>query len=176
MRDREKAKAIITTILNLSDGGKVKGVARLNNIFYVAHLFHWKDEVGVLSDYPIISTHNGPGIYELHKLADELYHEKIIYLGSDESNGLFKDHVYAASDYQPYTLLTKDELRSIRKAVEWTEKRSDIELSYEVRRRSWYHAAVGEEMGIYIDLIRDKEYQEMKERQARIKKMLEDTC
>ncbi len=63
MDSREKAKAILTAIVEQA-GGAFGGKTRLYKSFYIAHLLHFRDHAGILSDFPIVRMRRGPAVEE----------------------------------------------------------------------------------------------------------------
>jgi hypothetical protein len=112
--DRERAKQIILAIIR-EGGTAFVGRTRLFKTFYHAHLFHWRDELGILSDWRIVRMPKGPGIDQGAKLLQELAADGLIRL-SKQPSGPFQEDVYELTSQSELQLSDAD-FRSIRKAI-----------------------------------------------------------
>lgn len=162
MDTRDKAKAIIAAIIEQA-GGRFHGKTRLYKAFYVAHLLHFRDREGVLSDYPIVRLPRGPALDAGDSLLGELAEHNILQL-TQQPAGPFLEEVFTL--LQPSGGLTTEEIDSIHRAVEWIGDKSATELSEWTHEYSntWQETANGQEMNIYADLMTQHDYAEMKKR------------
>jgi len=165
------AKTILFEIVR-QDGGAFFGKTRLNKVFYAAHLFHWTNHTGVLSDYPIVRMPKGPAVDNLDMLLSSLESEGLIHIAS-RPNGPFREQVYTSiTDVE--TLLSQEQIDSIKMAVAWAAGKRGVELSDIAHdfSRTWDETPNGGQMDIYLDLLSDEEYSEMDSRQRGIKESL----
>jgi len=162
MTAREKAKAILAKIVE-SAGGSFNGKTRLYKAFYVAHLLHFRDRHGVLSDYPIVRMPRGPALDAGDVLLSELQAEGFIRLGQRPVGPYMEDVFTLARPAEP---LTSAEHESVRRAVEWIGDRPATELSEWTHEFSntWEDTPNGRQMNIYADLLSESEYAQMKQR------------
>lgn len=168
--DREKAKQIIRAIVEES-GGALFGKLRLFKAFYAAHLFHWQRREGALSDYPIVHLPLGPAIDDAKWLLDDLVKDGIIHVGT-RPNGPFIEQVFTLCGGETAEL-TAPERESIKEAVEWIGGKTATELSdiTHENSRSWNETVNGQVMNIYLDLLNETEYEELKARQEQAKEL-----
>ena len=125
MNPRDKAKAILAKIIE-SAGGSFNGKTRLYKAFYVAHLLHFRDQQGVLSDYPIIRMPRGPAFDAGDVLLGELQADGFIRLGQRPVGPYLEDVFTLTRAAAP---LSDVETESVRRAVEWIGDRPATELS-----------------------------------------------
>ncbi|HZT40591.1 MAG TPA: type II toxin-antitoxin system antitoxin SocA domain-containing protein [Chthonomonadaceae bacterium] len=159
--DVSKAKELICILLAAA-GGRLRLKTALNKAFYYAHLYYWKDEQKVLTDYPIVRMPNGPSIDNADQLLHELQAEAWITIDR-ETLGPYPEFTY--------TLKRKFEIdpddprhRAAQQAIKWIEGKDAAQLSEETHdySRSWQQACDGQELNIYIDLLDDEEYRRMR--------------
>ena len=162
MSQREKTKAIIAAIIQTA-GGTFNGKTRLYKAFYVAHLLHFRDHQGVLSDYPIVRMPRGPAVDDGNALLRELKTQGVLNFGQ-RSAGPYVEEVFTLNTRLDG--LTRDELDSVRRAVEWIADKTAAELSEWTHEFSntWEDTLNGNQMNIYADLLSETEYSEMKQR------------
>lgn len=159
----EDAKQVICTILAAAGGEFHKKVA-LYKAFYYAHLFYWQENAGTLTDYPIVRMPQGPGIDDANRLLCELEQEGRIEI-QREQYGPFPEYVYLLKE--KFVIDPTDPgYCAVEKAVKWVEGKSAGDLSRETHEysRSWRQAADGQELDIYLDLMEDEEYLQMRQR------------
>lgn len=150
-------------------GGVLFGKVRLHKAFYFAHLFYFRDGVGVLTDHPIVRLPQGPFIDNGERLIDELRRDGVLTIGSAPV-GPYQETVYKLV---PPRTIDPDTPRgrAILQAVELVVNRSAVELSeltheYSV---SWQNTENGREMDIYLDLLSDDSLSEMRREIAEIR-------
>jgi hypothetical protein len=162
MGPRQKAKVILAAIVQTA-GGSFNGKTRLYKAFYVAHLLHFRDHNGVLSDYPVIRMPRGPAVDSGDALLSELRDEGVLVL-SQRPVGPYLEEVFTLS--RPYSPLCPAESESVRRAVEWIAGKPATELSEWTHEFSntWADTPNGHPMNIYADLLSESEYAELKER------------
>ncbi len=171
MNAREKAKAILVAIIQAA-GGSFNGKTRLYKAFYVAHLLHFRDHRGVLSDYPIIRMPRGPAVDEGDRLLAELRDEGLLLL-SQRPVGPYLEDVFTAASKE-FKALEPAELDSVRRAVEWIADKPSTELSQWTHEFSntWEDTPDGREMNIYADLLSESEYARMKKRHQGVENLV----
>ena len=152
-------------------GGSFNGKTRLYKAFYVAHLFHFRDNGAVLSDYPIIRMPRGPAVDSGDRLLAELCTEGVLRAGT-RPNGPYTEEVFTVAG-ESGTLLPA-EIQSIRRAVDWIGERSARELSEWTHEFSntWVDTPDGCRMNIYADLLGETEYADMKRRHIQVGEMV----
>jgi uncharacterized phage-associated protein len=162
MLSPEKAKLILAAIIHAA-GGSFNGKTRLYKAFYVAHLLHFRDQQGVLSDHPIVRMPRGPAVQKGEVLLSELRQAGIIAINK-RPVGPYQEDVFTL--VKPLEGLTLDEIESIRKAVAMIGDMSAAELSEWTHEFSntWEETPDGHEMNIYADLLSELECAEMKKR------------
>ena len=157
MADREEAKRLILQIVAIA-GGRLDGTSRLNKAFYAAHLIYWKEQHGVLTDYPIVKLDNGPGIDDYLGLIDELVAEGNLDAVS-ETRGPYEQTTLILKT--PVVIDPRDsKFDSIRRAVDWVNAYTTPELSRITHDRPSYRnqPRIGHEQAIYLDVLSDDEY------------------
>jgi hypothetical protein len=162
MAPREKAKLILAAIVQTA-GGSFNGKTRLYKAFYVAHLLHFRDHNGVLSDHPVVRMPRGPAVDCGDALLTELRDEGVLVLGQ-RPVGPYLEEVFTLSGSA--SPLNPAESESVRRAVEWIADKPATELSEWTHEFSntWADTANGRPMNIYADLLSESEYSELKER------------
>ena len=156
--DRSLAKEIILEILRQA-GARFRGKARLYKTFYFAHLYHYKEGNGLLSDWPIVRMPQGPGIDEGTQLLHELKAEGRIGLHSEEC-GPYKEVQITLTSPEPSTL-GPAEILAVKQAVAYVAEKSASDLSNETHEysRSWLKMPDGAPLNIYVDVLDDEEYE-----------------
>src|ERR1043165_8060530 len=84
-----EAKRIIAAILHAS-GGCVNGSVRLNKACYMAHLFHWVLNRGMLTPPPVVRMPKGPAIDDGTDILEEMRRDGAIKI-SHRLNGPYKE-------------------------------------------------------------------------------------
>lgn len=160
-----EAKAVICDLIAAA-GGVFCGTVRLNKAFYFAHLYYWRDEADILTDYPIVRLPNGPCIDQYDLLLEELADEGRIAI-STRPLGPYTETVYRLAEDR---VIEGDGPRAtaILRAVEFVESHSALELSdlTHEHSRSWQETPNGREMNIYADVLSDEQIWELKARAA----------
>lgn len=158
-----EAKSVICDLIAAA-GGVFCGTVRLNKAFYFAHLYYWRDDGNVLTDYPIVRLPKGPCIDDYEVLLEELAAEGQITI-STRPLGPYTETVYRLAEDRT---LESDGPRAaaILRAVEFVESHSALELSDITHEysRSWQETPNGKEMDIYADLLSDREIWEINAR------------
>lgn len=158
---REEAKRIILAIIALA-GGRFDCKTTLFKAFYVAHLFYWEDSPGVLTTHPIARMPLGHGIDDHEAILQEL-----------EQAGLLSVEITQNGPYRQNTFVTsvnvevnEDERKAILKAVDWVKGKSASEVSEwsHQNSRTWQNGENGDLLAIYLDILSDKEYDEIQQR------------
>lgn len=161
------AKRIICELIAAA-GGVFCGTVRLNKAFYFAHLYYWRDEGDVLTDYPIVRLPNGPCIDDYDILLEQLAAEGRISI-STRPLGPYTETVYQLTSGQRFNH-EGPPAAAILRAVEFVDSHSAVELSDITHEysRSWQETPNGKEMNIYTDLLSDEEIWELKARTAQV--------
>lgn len=165
--DIAKAKQIIQCVLEEA-GGVVNGKLRLNKAFYFAHLYHYRDREGVLSDYPMIRMPRGPAIDRLDGLVASLADDGVVQV-AQRRNGPYDEKVFSLRDGAAPAALTDHERASVREAWSFVKDKTTSELSDLSHNVSWEETRDGQVQNIYADLLDDSDFEEMKLRQLQIK-------
>ena len=172
LESRQAAKAVICELLATA-GGTLKGRVRLNKAFYFAHLYYWRDALGVLTDYPIVRMPLGPGIDDGPSLVAELVQEERIIV-STAPIGPYQEYVYTLCrdiELDPKSSRTM----ALRAAIELVESRTGAELSELTHEysRSWQATPDGREMDIYADLMSDEELEAARAEVQKVRQLAE---
>ena len=162
-QSKSRAKRIIVEIVR-QGGPTFGGYTRLYKAFYFAHLYYFQENVGLLSDWPIVHMPKGPGIEAGRELIDELISAGQI-IKETVYDGPFRSAQFRVVG-NPKTDLDEKEIASIRGAVDLVKTRSATELSELLHdfSRAWIGAQSGQPLNIYIDLIEDGKYDDDMER------------
>jgi hypothetical protein len=173
-QERDEAKRIVVGIIRDS-GGVLYGTTRLYKIFYYAHLFHWEEQEGALTTYPIVHMPNGPGIDCGPSLIEELVVDGIV-CSSTRQKGPYKEDVYTVDLARVADHLTAAEHASIGRAITHVGNADTKKLSDDAHdaSRAWSEAQSGRELNIYLDTLSDLEYAQMRERQLRIRQLIDE--
>src|SRR5947199_5120846 len=125
MSQCEKAKAILAAIIREA-GGSFNGKTRLYKTFYVAHLLHFRDRDGVLSDHPIVRMPRGPAVDRGDALLAELRDSRFIHM-TQPPVGPYQEDVFTLA--KPLDGLSPAEIESVRRAGAMIGEESATELS-----------------------------------------------
>jgi hypothetical protein len=168
---REEAKRIITAIIALS-GGRLESKTTLFKIFYIAHLFYWRDSKGVLTTHPVARMPYGHGIDDHEALLNEMEREGLI------STTISQDGPYKLNTFTTDRTadVSPDEERAICQALEWVRGKRACDISEMVHElsRTWQNGKDGEILDIYLDLLSDKEWLESEDRLESAKATLDE--
>jgi len=157
-KDAGDAKDVICALIAAA-GGSLHGKVRLYKGFYHAHLIHWKQNHGLLTQYPIVHMPMGPGIDGAAVLLDELEAEGRINVGSEGASGQQPEQVYTL--LAPSSIPDSDPRHdAIQQAYARVKDKTGAQLSEETHRdsRSWNRTLSGQEMDIYTDMLDEAEY------------------
>ncbi|HET6384821.1 MAG TPA: hypothetical protein VFJ58_15620 [Armatimonadota bacterium] len=169
---RNDAKGLIRDLIAAA-GGCLKGSVRLYKTFYIAHLMYWRYGPGVLTAYPIVHMPEGPGIDQGPALLKELADEGKIRVDI-EFDGPYPEYTYRLQT-KPRSFDRSDPRdRSVIEAVQWAGAHSAAQLSEITHEhsRSWKLTKSGEELDIYLDVLTDEEYQNIKSTTAEMKQLV----
>lgn len=172
--DKETAKQVIAEIERQSPGDELSGKVRLFKAFYFDHLFYARDNVGYLTEWPIVKMPNGPGIDGFDTLISELVQDQILEVEPTRI-GPYNAALYRATAKQGERVLAEDAVNAVRNAVEFIAHKTGAQLSdiTHEHSRSWNEAELGSELSIYLDMLSDEDYEVEKERASRIGQELE---
>jgi len=171
--DVEKAKEIVYAIIREA-GGEFSGRTRLYKAFYLAHIAHWLEQQGILSQYPIARMPKGPGIDQGDVLLAEMRGDGLIE-SREEQCGPYPENVYSiASEYNTH-LLDDADIKAIQRALEWVDNKTGTQLSEMTHEhsRSWINAKNGDVLDVYQDLLSDEEFDKIAEIQSRAKGLVD---
>jgi hypothetical protein len=165
--DTEKAKAIILEIVK-EMGGSCHGKTRLYKAFYFSHLFFASDNfltLGELSEWSIVNMPNGPGIDKGQELLNDLTREGYLSSKQEMVAPVYVENVYACTDKRFPCPLKKNEVESIKKAVEFVNGKTASQLSEMTHEfsNSWNHSKIGEVLNIHQDLMSGEEFGSLRE-------------
>lgn len=147
---------VIEFLKNAPDG---INKAKMYKAFYLAHLLYADQAPGLLTNWEIEHTPQGPGISDSFRLFDSL--EAGGYLSrSVAANGLYKEHLYRWTGKAVPAELPKDAAEAVKRATEYVLPLTATQLrdlTHE-HSRSWVEGCKGEKLEIYTDLVDDEEY------------------
>lgn len=171
--DPERAKSALVTIIACA-GGQFVGKTKLHKVFWLAHLFHWQDENGILTTHPIARLPHGPGIHDGDHLLRELERSKQIEIDAGR-NGPFPEYTYRLLVESPIDQ-TNPAHRSIQKAWAFFAPMTATQASDYAHEfsRSWRDGSSGQELDIYSDLLPDEEFDQIKQASAELEKMVRE--
>lgn len=160
---KEEAKRVILKIIAIA-GGKLRKKVALYKAFYYAHLWYWKEYTGILTDYPIVKMPHGPGIDRGTDLLSELEKDGLIKINK-ETGGFYDEQSFLLTSTHLIDRNDKD-YQAIKKAVDYVIKKNAIKLSETTHENSisWQESEIGDELNIYLDLLEDEEYLDLKNR------------
>jgi hypothetical protein len=157
---RTNAQRVLLELIR-NAGETWDGKTKLFKAFYFAHLYYAHKEPGLLTDWPIVRTPQGPGIHKSVPLLQGLV--KNGYLTVEPiQEGPYPDSRYRLTEKAAAEPPLADDARAaIKAAVDFVLPRTAGELSELTRERSrsWQDANDGDLLDIYIDLIPDDEYE-----------------
>ena len=165
--DRKRAKQIIKEIVRQS-GRHFDGKTRLFKAFYLAHLYYFNKQPGLLSDWPIARMPWGPGIDHGDELIRSLVASGELTTES-VANGPYTEERYTLTGETP-SGLEAEAIEAIRQACRLIEGKSGTELSdlCHEHSRSWNKGHNGDELNVYIDVIPEAKLQQDTARLQRI--------
>jgi len=169
--DREKALQLMYEIIRQSKGG-LQGKARLFKAFYLANLIHAHNAPVCLCDWPIVKMPNGPGIHEFPALIAELVDRGWVEQ-RDIQIGPYPSTEFRVVREDVATTFSETEKESIRGAVEYVRSKTASELSDETHEfsRTWQESDIGAALDVYVDLIRETEFQKREQAIEELKKI-----
>jgi hypothetical protein len=135
-------------------------------------LFFEREQIGYLSDWPIIHMPRGPGIGDVEMLLDELVKAKRIEVVK-VPEGPYERSTYRSMTTEPEDL-PKGAIEAIREAVEYVENKSvsDLtEITHEFSN-SWNNSKENDELNIYLDLVSPAEYVSQRAKMDELAKVL----
>jgi hypothetical protein len=151
---RELAKQIILEIVRAS-GGTFDGATRLYKAFLFAHLYYFRAEQKILSNWPIVHMPNGHGIDDGEDLLLELTQEGKLEITIGQ-NGPYPESRYKLVG-EHHSKLNPAATRAIKDTARFVADKSGRELSDLVHEKSrcYKDGSSGHELNIYLDLIDD---------------------
>lgn len=136
--------------------------------FYFAHLYYAAKEPGLLTDWPIVRTPQGPGIHKNFPLLQGLVKNGYLTIEPIQE-GPYPEYRYRLTEKVAAEPPLAEEARAaIKAAADCVLPRTASELSQLTRERSrsWLEAKDGDVLDIYIDPIPDDEYEKGQEQLA----------
>jgi hypothetical protein len=164
--DSDKAKNIVCALVHLS-GGTFEGKTRLNKAFWWAHVFHYRNQSGLLSKYPIARLPEGPVIDDCDALLVNLEREGRIEIG-EQPKGDYNETVIKLTSAPP--MLEEDEMISLKESIAWIRGKSAAAVSKESHQLSvaWQKGKNGEIMDLAFDALDNDDAKEMAKREQSI--------
>ncbi len=175
-RNRLRAQQVILEMANQSPDNKIEGKARLFKIFYLAHLYYAYDEVGFLSEWPIVKMPEGPGIDRLNHLLHDLLTQKMLET-TPIRIGPYPAMCYRATGKAwPGAPLEREAVEAIRQAVKFARNKTGAQLSDLTHEYSysWNEAESGMELNIYLDLLSEEERKQAKQTASEVQASVEE--
>lgn len=159
--DRHLAKQVILEIVRQA-GGRFRNATNLYKAFYYAHLYYAKDQVGLLTEWPIVRMPRGPGIDDGDVLISELKSAGVLRTKKVPVGPHVAEEYLLTDENLPGDPLPEEAVEAIKEAVKFVKNRSARLVSDTVHEfsRSWKKCSNGEPLDIYIDLLSDAEYDE----------------
>jgi len=170
---REDAQRVVLDLIRTA-GGSWDGKTRLSSAFYLAHLYYAAKEPGILTDWPIARTPQGPGIHHLSTLLRGLVRNG--YLSAERTQeGPYPEYRYRVTQKaEAEAALPEDARTAIQAAATFATSKTAAELSQLTRERSrsWIEGKDGALLDIYIDLVPDDEYEQEQHKLAELDRQL----
>jgi len=170
---RTDAQRVVLELIR-NAGGSWDGKTKLSTAFYFAHLYYAGKEPGILTDWPIVRTPQGPGIHQVSTLLRGLV--KNGYVTTERTQeGPYPEYRYRltgkAAAEPP---LPEDARAAIQAAATFVASKTAAELSQLTRERSrsWIEGKHGDTLDIYIDLIPEDEYEQEQQKLADLDRQL----
>jgi hypothetical protein len=163
-RDAEQEARDIVLMIVRAAGGVFQRKTNLYKAFYFAHLYYYKETGDTLTDYPIVRMPNGPGIDKADKLFSALSEKMEV---TQENYGPYTEFVFTLK-----TGLNFDEqderFKAVQRAVDFVKGLQAAEVSAVSHdySRSWNDGSDGDELDIYIDLLGEEEYNNLRRSQT----------
>lgn len=171
LESKRLAKEVFVEILRQADGWIV-GKTRLFKAFYLAHLYYFRQNSGLLTDWPIVHMPFGPGVEAGQELINELVASGAVRV-RHESDGPFPEIEFRLAQPTPSGLAAAAQ-EAIRSAVRFVSDKSATELSnlLHERSRAWNSARPGEPLNIYTDMIPEEQFDSEQARLTEIREEL----
>jgi len=157
---RTNAQRVILELIRHA-GQTWDGKTKLFKAFYFAHLYYASKEPGLLTDWPIVRTPQGPGIDKSQPLLQGLVKNGYLTIESIQE-GPYPEYRYCLSEKAAAEPpLAEDARAAIKAAADFVLPKTASELSQltQERSRSWLQAKDGDLLDIYIDLIPEDDYE-----------------
>jgi hypothetical protein len=163
---RTNAQRVVLELIDAA-GGTWDGKAKLFKAFYFAHLYYARQEPGILTDWPIVRTPQGPAIHQSSPLLQGLVKNGYLTFEAIQE-GPYPDSRYRRTSKAVAEALPEQARAAIKAAADFVLPRTASELSQLTRERSrsWLEAKDGDLLDIYIDLIPDDAYERGQEQLA----------
>lgn len=153
---RDERKHVIAAIIQ-ENGGKLAKKTILFKAYYLAHLFYWGNERGLLTrEHDIVRMPNGPGIRNHVELLDEMKRDGLITVGTQKC-GPFDEAVYTTQKRVEVDDATRKAVKSALKFVGGMTAKKASEFSHDISR-TWQAGKNGEHLDIYLDVMDDDEF------------------
>src|SRR5438105_2010847 len=125
---RTDAQRVVLDLIR-SAGGSWDGKTRLSSAFYLAHLYYAGKEPGILTDWPIARTPQGPGVHQLSTLLRGLV--KNGYLTTERTlEGPYPEYRYRLTQKaEAEPALPEDARTAIQAAASFATSKTATELS-----------------------------------------------
>jgi hypothetical protein len=168
MASADAQRVILELIRNA--GGAWDGRTKLSKAFYFAHLYYAAAAPGILTDWPIVRTPQGPGIHNSSVLFQGLVKNGLLMVETMRE-GPYPDSRYRLTGQAAAEPPLPDDARAaVKAAADFVLPQTAAELSQltHERSRSWRTASDGAVLDIYIDLLADEEYEAGQEQLAEL--------
>jgi len=141
--DQDKAIGVVCAIIEAS-GGEFRGKTQLNQVFWRAHVHHYRHHAGLLSRYPIARLPEGPAIAHADALIADMERQGRVHVGV-ELKGDHPEYVFTLQAKRRGQL-NADEADSINAAAAWIRGKTASQASKESQQlsRGWRHGKDGE--------------------------------
>jgi hypothetical protein len=150
--DTSEAEEVILDIIALK-GGEFAGKTLLYKAFYLAHLYYWEKQEGVLTRYPVVSMPEGPGIDDGDELIVGLLRAGRItrYV---EPYGPYQREVFKLVAQRPVDPTSKRQ-DAVRDALAFIGNKTARQVCDEIHEfsTSWKASNLGDQLPIYLDLL-----------------------
>ena len=154
--DRAAAEEVLLDIIAVR-GGRFESKTLLYKAFYLAHLYYWEAQEGVLTKYPVVHMPEGPGLERGDDLISGLILSGRITKDVDEY-GPFRTECFTLVDARPVDPRNPRQA-AIRKALDFIGTKTARQVCDEIheRSKSWKRGHSGDELPIYLDVFTDEE-------------------
>jgi hypothetical protein len=150
----------------------VSSMERHGSTFWRAHVYHYRNNSGILSKYPIARLPEGPAVDDLDQLLFALEQEGRISI-TEQVSGPYLETVLSLTSQPPR--LREDEDEAIADAIQWVKNKSASQVAKESHdlSRGWQTQRNGEILDVQFDALDLDEAELLKAETREIKNNLE---